>query len=245
MKNSNKKQPNYLSQFFIWLFAFIFAVVPWALNVSLMNENIKTAEGLGNPEWLNFWGSYLGSGFGVIATMLAFMLTFRQNEKQNQVTRKMMSEQFRIQILPMIAIKLDLYRTINVLPRDIEEPTLALFMTQKPHFTKYDALFKLTEQAQEMEYYHLELSNVGLASAVDIRTTFLSAGASLGCMPQTETRNLYLAFPKSEYEKSHEINFDFADLQGKRYKQTFSLCVNKIGNDTHIAAVMSASQLIE
>ncbi|WP_433958528.1 hypothetical protein [Cytobacillus horneckiae] len=52
-------------------------LIPVCLNLFMLFGDIKTGTGLGNAEWLAFWGSFLGGA----ATLTAVFLTLKQNSK--------------------------------------------------------------------------------------------------------------------------------------------------------------------
>lgn len=48
-----------------WKVLIAYLFFPILLNLVFLFPIIPTGFGLGNSEWLAFWGTYLGSGFGI------------------------------------------------------------------------------------------------------------------------------------------------------------------------------------
>lgn len=100
----DKKDIRDLKWFFFFLTAF-FIFLPKLINLWMIKWHITTGPGLGNAEWLGFWGSYIGSILGVMATLLAFLITYIQNRNQHHQTQKMLGEQLRLSVLPVFQSK--------------------------------------------------------------------------------------------------------------------------------------------
>lgn len=155
-------------KFFMVISALLFFVLPWLLNsLFLLPATIKTAEGLGNAEWLGFWGAYISGALGVMTTILAFMFTYRQNEKQNRETQlqnsviqeqnlasqRMIDEQMRMQILPVLSVKVN--------NEGIQQQDCYLSDTGA-----------LTYEDNSMNYLiATEIENVGFGPALDVNIT--------------------------------------------------------------------------
>lgn len=98
----------------------ILMVIPLVINgllwlsnclFSLLNLNIS-ARGLGNIDWLNFWGNYISG----ITTVLAVWLTIRQTERhykqtsdeqkrQNDTLKMEQERQRKLDVLPLILLQ--------------------------------------------------------------------------------------------------------------------------------------------
>jgi hypothetical protein len=123
-------------------------IIPIILNFLLLlfnwlfhkfNFNFS-AFGLGNSEWLAFWGSYLGG----IATLFAVFLTVKQAENHYLQMKIEQEKQRRLDVLPLILLQPRLTRQTSPLTTalgDIEKKSNGerLYVDElKPFFEEYD-----------------------------------------------------------------------------------------------------------
>ena len=126
MKIQTKKQRDYFwnrlstSKKAVLIVFFLLVIVPLCINglirfcnwvFQITDWNIS-AFGLGNSEWLTFWGSY----FGGIATVLAvwwtvsqterhYLQTTQEQKRQNELIKKEHDNQQQLEVLPLLLLQ--------------------------------------------------------------------------------------------------------------------------------------------
>ncbi len=91
----NKKDEKPTSKTLIILIAVCVGIaitIPVVVNL-LLYLPIPTASGLGNPEWLAFWGNYSGGCLGGICTLITIYITVKYYEKQDKAHQEELEQQ--------------------------------------------------------------------------------------------------------------------------------------------------------
>lgn len=220
-KKSTENKHDFFWAFTI-LFILIFICVPWIVN-SLLDLNIKTATGVGNAEWLGFWGAYVGSALGVFVTFLAFTLTYRQNARQNEDikeqnksiqeqnkiileqnadARELAKEQMRLQTLPFI----------NIIEVENKYPSSIISLDNDGNINA--GLQKAAKTAAGL----FCLVNIGVAPAIDVKIS----SKALGHFSVSQEKIVSLVIPELPgYIET--VAIFYTDREERKYKQTLKL----------------------
>ncbi|NCB52212.1 MAG: hypothetical protein EOM54_10065 [Clostridia bacterium] len=225
MKHAEKNEFNKLFTRFLIILFLIFLLLPKVINFCFMRWNVNTAQGLGNSEWLNFWGVYIGSIIGVIATLLAFWLSYNLNRKQyldvqrqndiiqtqntliqeqNRISRNLTNKQMRLQSLPFINVYRETNENLPVLS-DIR------FDNEGHIVPEFDSAITA------IRFLGILIENIGSGPVIDLK---VSEHLSLGHFSVNEKKHYrfhYLA------DSNVQIKIEYYDREGRTYQQTITI----------------------
>lgn len=239
----DKKDFRDLKWFFFFLTAF-FIFLPKLINLWMIKWHITTGPGLGNAEWLGFWGSYIGSILGVMATLLAFLITYIQNRNQHHQTQKMLGEQLRLSVMPL----LDLQAQEQTVFVPTEEYDCLDFFSGRP---ARHSVFGVEFDSERLFSHKLMLtiSNVGQASAFQPAIVFQGTTMALQSIPLDTPLSCILNFrsekeediadkevEKTEIEEFNVI-FDFQDIIGTAYRQTWRFSITYSNHHSNCSSI--------
>lgn len=239
----DKKDIRDIKWFFFFLTAF-FIFLPLLINLWMVKWHIATGPGLGNAEWLGFWGSYIGSILGVMATFLAFLTTYLQNKKQHhqtrelahqqaeqnkrqhQQTQQMMTEQIRLSVLPL----LDICAKISSYEIDQNPKVITCFdFATSPPIERQLLIDQLYSGRKLYTDLILTISNVGTGTAFQVYAQMLGNRVSLKAFQIGDTKYFAFRIPIPTESGSQnpltmeiKILFDFTDLIGNHYRQNWN-----------------------
>lgn len=202
--------------------------MPIIINNLLINSSMKTAEGLGNPDWLNFWAAYVGGALGVITTFIAFTFTYKQNEKQNKdiqeqnkdiqeqnkiiqeqniAAQDLAKEQMRLQALPFITV----YR----------EPTIDYPNNKQINFDFNGN----TVNSEVLPVRLFAFRNIGVGPAINVSIR----SENLGHFSVGEYKGIFMGLPLSDQVNIIYTEIIFYDRENRKYKQEITfVSKNKI-----------------
>lgn len=219
MKKKNKDSKS--RDFFLLILCILillFFCVPAIINSGLIKWDFKTALGLGNAEWLSFWGSYTGSALGVLATFTAFTLTYLQSDKQNKAiqeqnqkiqeqnvnTQNMMIEQRRLQSLPFINAQETSRKTQKI------DDSFLSFDNNGYYYNP--RLYMWTTISGS-----ISLTNIGVGPAIDVTIS----NKSVGHFSVSERKEFTFEIPA---EPGYlELSIKYRDREGRLYTQVLKL----------------------
>lgn len=206
---------------------------PIITNCLLSNFDFKTAVGLGNDDWLNFWGTYIGSSLGVLATFIAFAFTYLQNSKQNKEieeqnhaiqeqnkiiqaqnenSQKFAEEQTRLQALPFI---------------NMNKVTSHERCTEHQQFTLgfEGQMTRPKENVILGGAVPFEFINIGVGPAVNVKLS----GESIGHFAPGESRTVEFQLPSVLHDFGHTtaFNITYSDRADREYSQEVIIVIKK------------------
>ena len=229
----------------------MFLVIPLGLNLFFLYGDFGSGKGLGNKEWLGFWGSYLGGA----ATLFAVWLTLRQNEKlieqneqtllQNQKNIEFQEEMARISAMPYIDVNLSLEKDLH---KSILQPPNGFIILEDDKTGRITAdLPKKYHKSLESPIENIDENGVIATVMTDIclvKLVLIQKAPSLARKIElttkradTEDELLYLTpyFTLSEGDRiqlpilfdrnfpkgRYEFTINFEDIEGRPYRQFF------------------------
>ena len=146
--------------FTVMIFA---AFVPKMVNILFMTKIFPSADDLQNPEWLDFWGSYLGGLLGSVAALFALVLNIWQQDKYRENTET----DNRLRVMPAVTCRL------TSKPQD-EKSILSYIAIQndwsiRSHTSiNYDTFLKSRSEYASSRCVYLKIDNIGLGPAFEV-----------------------------------------------------------------------------
>ena len=219
--------------FWILIF-FLFFLIPCIINSFFMKWHLPTAGGLGNAEWLGFWGSYIGSFLGILVTLGSFYWTYRQNEEQNRQNRELSERQYhqnqeamredkRLSLLPVL---LCTYKRYQYYPSGCTSDLLFFKPVDKKILgltgpVPQSQLIKLASKIQctRVELFSISFENIGREAMIETTLYFKGHHMLLSSIPKNRANSYTFAFPISEEYSNFSIEVVFYDLEHRTYKQ--------------------------
>lgn len=229
----------------------LFLVIPLGLNLFFLYGDFGSGKGLGNKEWLGFWGSYLGGA----ATLFAVWLTIRQNEKlidQNEQTLlqyqqniEFQEERVRISAMPYIDVNLslekDLYKSILQPPNGfiiLEDDKTGWITTNLPkkyHKSLESSLENINENGlittvtTDIRLVNLMLNQKApsLARKIELTTKRTDTEDELlyltpyFTLSEGDSVKLPILFDRNFPKGRYEFTLNFEDIEGRPYRQIF------------------------
>jgi hypothetical protein len=149
------------------IFSFL-VIVPLSINGLLQFSNWlfqithwnTSAFGLGNSEWLNFWGSY----FGGITTVIAVWWTVSQTERHYIQTNQEQKDQRRLDVLPLILLQ----------PRNTRQTSQATLLMGNLQEKKEEGQINVDELKPIFEEFDITEITVLFGSQFEVRPGDLS-----------------------------------------------------------------------
>ncbi len=129
----------------------------WIFQIAKININ---AFGLGNSEWLTFWGSY----FGGIATFFAVWWTVTQTERHYEQTNLEQQRQRKLDVLPLILLQ----------PRNTRQTSQAALLLGNLEEKKEEKQIYVDELKPFYEEFDITEITVLFSSQIEIRPGSLS-----------------------------------------------------------------------
>lgn len=174
MKIQTKKQRDYFwnrlstSKKAVLIVFFLLVIVPLCINglirfcnwvFQITDWNIS-AFGLGNSEWLTFWGAY----FGGIATFFAVWWTVTQTERHYEQTSLEQQRQRKLDVLPLILLQ----------PRNTRQTSQAALLLGNLEEKKEEKQIYVDELKPFYEEFDITEITVLFGSQIEIRPGSLS-----------------------------------------------------------------------
>ncbi len=230
----DKKDIRDLGQLTLYLLVLLICTAG-ILNILMGLLHLSTASGLGNKEWLGFWGSYLGSGLGAITTLIAFLATYRQNATQHRQAQEQIVDQIRLSVRPILELKTKQFNSLT-------EAKYYNVLSFKPDGQTeiFPAAFgknRIDTDDKQM-WVALTVSSVGAASAFQIKLLHSSHSFPIGSLESGHSQDLLMTGqttqektdPKDQVAYttsipdgsiSYLIEFTYYDIVGNQYKQSW------------------------
>ena len=207
-----------------WIIFYILlaAGTPWILNLAFMRFTVDSAEDLGNPQWLGFWGSFLGSALACIPALIAIT---QNNRFARQQHMEFLTSQ-RLSVRPIFDLKIyhDLY------PKSSKEVFDGIYAMDKQgalyHPDYYDFIFlSQSQSANKMKFI-----NCGSGPALQATLSMNQSSVNLPHLAK-ESNSAFQFFPDMEFFKGKiskgsgvfSLELTFCDIYGNRYTQPFKV----------------------
>lgn len=236
---------DYLKKNKIFYVIILFLVIPLGLNLFFIYGDFDSGKGLGNKEWLGFWGSYLGG----VATLFAVWLTLRQNERiflQNQQNIEFQEERARISAMPYIDVNLSPDKNLH--KSNLQPPNFFIILkddkTRRTTSNLPKEYHKILESSLEngidengISYSKLTdicLVKLGLiqkapslARKIELTTKMFDSKDKPLCLirdftlSEGERIQLPILFDRDFPKGRYEFTINFEDIEGRPYRQIF------------------------
>ena len=211
--------------FWILIF-FLFFLIPCIINSFFMKWHLPTAGGLGNAEWLGFWGSYIGSFLGILVTLGSFYWTYRQNEKFHRQNRQSIEEERRLSVLPIIQFDI---KVLEKLPFNIDVDCFS-FGDELRYYPRtvplsVSAIIPLAVNIP----FSIKMRNIGRESLIRAHIVYHGKECSIDNIPRDGQIACLFLFSIPDEKASFTILIRFFDVKGLKYEQRLSFIIDRYG----------------
>ena len=214
-------------------------LLPLFVNHIFKNSNYETAEGLGNSEWLGFWGSYLGGIFSSSAALIALYITIRQQELHHTDALTTI----RLEYLPIPAID---YHFKDISKEILLDTSFLIYENDKSVssqliITEEDFRSYISKNIDTHLPIQIEISNIGNGAFLDLKILNKNGKPCELCsLAPGEKENYYFAIPIMQ--QGIKLDLQFSDILGNIYTSNqeivFDHKTNQVGFHSCSAPVL-------
>lgn len=189
-------------------------LLPPLVNSIFKNAHYETAAGLGNPEWLGFWGSYLGGIFSSSAALIALYITIRQQELHHTDALTTI----RLEYLPIPAID---YHFKDVSKEILLDTLLLIYEHDKSVssqliITEEDFRSYISKNIDTHLPIQIEISNIGNGAFLDLKILNGNGKPCELCgLAPGGKETFYFAIPITQ--QGIKLDLQFSDILGNIY----------------------------